>query len=108
MALVATACALNLHRPWGAAGAALLAGLLLVPLRTPPPSWARRFLELSVAEMRAWFPISVVFEDEAAFQGPAGPFVIGRCSQSRGAGHTLLLDAEQARPGKLCAAGQQT
>ncbi|KAL4448933.1 hypothetical protein ABPG77_007650 [Micractinium sp. CCAP 211/92] len=77
VALVATACALNLHRPWGAAGAALLAGLLLVPLRTPPPSWARRFLELSVAEMRAWFPISVVFEDEAAFQGPAGPFLIG-------------------------------
>lgn len=79
VALVATVSVLNLHRPWGAAGAVLLAGLLLLPLRLPAPAWARRFLELSVAETRAWFPISVAFEDEAAFKGPAGPFVIGGC-----------------------------
>lgn len=80
VALAAAICTFNLHRPWGAAGAALLAALLLLPLRTPPPDWARRFLELSIAEMRAWFPISVAFEHEAAFDGSAGPFVIGGCS----------------------------
>ncbi|KAL4422738.1 hypothetical protein ABPG75_008935 [Micractinium tetrahymenae] len=76
VALAIALCLLNLHRPWGAAGAALLAGSLLLPLRMPPPAWARRFLQVSIEEMRAWFPISVVFEDEAAFKD-AGPFVIG-------------------------------
>lgn len=70
-------CILNINRPWGAAGLALQLGSLLLPLRAPPAA-ARRFLTWSVAEMRAYFPISVAFEDRAAFEAEdCGPFVIG-------------------------------
>ncbi|PSC73157.1 Diacylglycerol O-acyltransferase 2 isoform A [Micractinium conductrix] len=76
-------CALNVHRPAGAAGLALLLGSVLLPLHPTPPRWAARFLARSVAELRAYFPINVIYEDEAAFASnkpgspTPGPFVVG-------------------------------
>ena len=78
-------CALNVHRPAGAAGLALLLGSVLLPLHPTPPRWAARFLARSVAELRAYFPINVIYEDEAAFASnkpgspTPGPFVVGAC-----------------------------
>ena len=46
------AALLLLPRPWNWAVLALNAASLLVPLRTPPPRWATRFLRFSVAESR--------------------------------------------------------
>lgn len=46
------AALLLLPRPWNWAGLALNAASLLLPLRTPPPQWASRFLRFSIAESR--------------------------------------------------------
>lgn len=62
LAVVATTavCLLNLPKPWAVATLAAFGASLLLPLRVPPPAWARRFCAFSIAELRRYFPITWV------------------------------------------------
>ena len=50
--------------------------MLLIPLRVAPPKSVQRFLAFSVRSARAYFPITVVYEDRDGFK-PNTAYLIG-------------------------------
>lgn len=75
------AALLTLPHPLAWAWLAAEAGALAVPLRLPAPAWATRFLRFSVRQLRAYFPITVVYDDKDALLSHAGPYLIGGLQQ---------------------------